>query len=256
MVDFAEMVSMSLMHHNPRVGGGCSGTASAPAPASTPAPPAESGSTYEVQEVPAKEAIRRPSGEEGRRVPEVPRKRQAEDSVGHKKKDRRKAQSLAEHLRVELDEVSRCHESVEVELEGTREELTSLQRQLADSRGELTELHRQLDDSESRLRSTLTQVREMETELLELTRSKDALWADLLKRVGEDNKKFPGFEMGLVRMGRVSLEYEYQLALARLRARHAGVEIELDPFASLLEDDDVSMADEQPFDDSLPPPEE
>ncbi|RRT55778.1 hypothetical protein B296_00023359, partial [Ensete ventricosum] len=35
-----------------------------------------------------------------------------------------------------------------------------------------------------------------------------------------------------------------------------GVEIELDPFASLPEDDDVPMADEQPFDDSLPSPEE
>ncbi|RWW33922.1 hypothetical protein GW17_00001357 [Ensete ventricosum] len=34
------------------------------------------------------------------------------------------------------------------------------------------------------------------------------------------------------------------------------VEIELDPFVSLPEDDDVPMADEQPFDDSLLPPEE
>ncbi|RRT73091.1 hypothetical protein BHM03_00026947 [Ensete ventricosum] len=53
-------------------------------------------------------------------------------------------------------------------------------------------------------------------ELLELTRSKDALRVDLPKRAVEDYKKSPGFEMGLVRMGRVSLEYDYQLALARL----------------------------------------
>ncbi|RWW58307.1 hypothetical protein BHE74_00034834 [Ensete ventricosum] len=96
----------------------------------------------------------------------------------------------------------------------------------------------------------------METELLELTRSKDTLRADLPKRAIEDYNKSPGFEMGLVWMGRVSLEYGYQLALARLRARHPGVEIEQDPFAPLPKDDDVPMADEQPFDNSLPLPEE
>ncbi|RRT74526.1 hypothetical protein B296_00018203 [Ensete ventricosum] len=73
----------------------------------------------------------------------------------------------------------------------------------------------------------------METELLELARSKDALQEDLPRRAIEDYKKSLGFEMGLVRMGRVSLEYGYQLALARLQARHPGVEIELDPFVSL-----------------------
>ncbi|RWW84905.1 hypothetical protein BHE74_00006463 [Ensete ventricosum] len=57
----------------------------------------------------------------------------------------------------------------------------------------------------------------METELLELTRSKDTLRADLPKRATEDYKKSLGFEMGLVRMGLVSLEYGYQLALAQRR---------------------------------------
>ncbi|RRT56832.1 hypothetical protein B296_00036423, partial [Ensete ventricosum] len=78
----------------------------------------------------------------------------------------------------------------------------------------------------------------------------------LTKRAVEKYKESPGFEMYLVRMGRVSLEYEYQLALARLEARHPGVEIELDPFVTLPEDADIPMVDEQPFDDSLPPPEE
>ncbi|RWW07286.1 hypothetical protein GW17_00029330 [Ensete ventricosum] len=96
----------------------------------------------------------------------------------------------------------------------------------------------------------------METELPELTRSKDALRADLPRQAIEDYNKSFKFEMGLVRMGRVSLEYGYQLALARLRARHPGVEIEEDPFALLPEDVDVPMADEQPFDDSPPLPEE
>ncbi|RRT53457.1 hypothetical protein B296_00028174 [Ensete ventricosum] len=96
----------------------------------------------------------------------------------------------------------------------------------------------------------------METELLDLARSKEALREDLPKRVIEEYKESPGFEMGLVRMGRVSMEYGYQLALARLQTRHPGVEIELDPFVTLPEDVDVTMVDEQPFDDSLPLPEE
>ncbi|RRT58376.1 hypothetical protein B296_00038443 [Ensete ventricosum] len=129
------------------------------------------------------------------------------------------AQSLAEHLRVELDE-------------------------------------EQLDDSKGQLRGVRAQVRQMETELLDLARSKDALREELLRRAIEDYKKSPGFKMGLMRMGRVSLEYRYQLVLARLQARHPEVKIELDPFVSLPEDDDVPMADEQPFDDSLPPPKE
>ncbi|RRT79600.1 hypothetical protein B296_00005180 [Ensete ventricosum] len=157
------------------------------------------------------------------------------------------AQSLVEHLQVKLHKANGRRESAE--LEGAQAESANLRRQLADSRG-------QLDDSESQLRSAMTQVRQMETELLELTQSKDALRVDLPRRAIKDYKQSPGFEMGLVQMGRVSLEYGYQLALARLRARHPGVEIELDAFASRPEDDDVPMADEQPFDDSLPLPEE
>ncbi|RRT73896.1 hypothetical protein B296_00025763, partial [Ensete ventricosum] len=94
------------------------------------------------------------------------------------------------------------------------------------------------------------------TELLDLARSKEALWEDLPKKAIEEYKESPGFEMGLVRMGRVSLEYGYQLALARLQARHPRVEIELDPFVSLPKDADVQMVDKQPFDDSLSLPEE
>ncbi|RRT32549.1 hypothetical protein B296_00048702 [Ensete ventricosum] len=120
----------------------------------------------------------------------------------------------------------------------------------------LVDLHERLGDSEGQLQSARAQVRQMETELLDLARSKEALWEDLLKRAIEKYKELPGFEMGLVWMGRVSLEYGDQLALARLQAWHLGVEIELDPFVTLPEDANVPMADEQPFNDSLPPPEE
>ncbi|RRT47657.1 hypothetical protein B296_00028314 [Ensete ventricosum] len=160
-----------------------------------------------------------------------------------------KAQSLAEHLRVELDKANGRRASVEADLEKARSGSTNLERQLAD-------LRERLGDSEGQLRSAKAQVRQMETKLLDLARSKEALREDLPKRAFEEYKESPGFEMGLVRMGRVSLEYGYQLALARLQARHPGVEIKLDPFVTLPEDADVTMADEQPFDDSLPSPEE
>ncbi|RRT81830.1 hypothetical protein B296_00021216, partial [Ensete ventricosum] len=83
--------------------------------------------------------------------------------------------SLVEHLRVELDEVNNHRPLVEADLEIARVELANLQRQLAD-------LQEQLDDSEGQLRGARAQVRQMETELLELTRSKDALREDLPKR--------------------------------------------------------------------------
>ncbi|RZS01094.1 hypothetical protein BHM03_00030900, partial [Ensete ventricosum] len=158
------------------------------------------------------------------------------------------AQSIAEHLRIELEEANDRRASVEAELEKTRSESASLERRLAD-------LREQLGDSEGQLRSARAQVRQMETELLDLARSKETLREDLPKRAIEEYKS-PGFEMGLLRMGRVSLEYGYRLALTRLQARHPGVEIELDPFVTLPEDADATMPDEQPFDDSLPPPEE
>ncbi|RZS16420.1 hypothetical protein BHM03_00048407 [Ensete ventricosum] len=125
-------------------------------------------------------------------------------------------QTLAENLQAELDETTHRRESIEKE----------------------------------------TQVQEMETKLLKLTQARDALRTDLPRQAIEDYKKSAGFEMGLVRMGRVSLEYGYQLALAQLRARHPGVEIEEDRFALLPDDASMPMADEQPFDDSPPSPEE
>ncbi|RRT73824.1 hypothetical protein B296_00032085 [Ensete ventricosum] len=69
-------------------------------------------------------------------------------------------------------------------------------------------------------------------------------------------RKSAGFKMGLVRTGQVSYEYDYQVALARFKARYPNLEIKEDPFVLLPEDKNVSMEAEQPFDDSLLPPEE
>ncbi|RZS15175.1 hypothetical protein BHM03_00046988 [Ensete ventricosum] len=56
-------------------------------------------------------------------------------------------------------------------------------------------------ESRSPSENAKTQVRQMETELLELTQSKDALRMDLSRQAIKDYKKSSGFEMGLVRMG-------------------------------------------------------
>ncbi|RRT78694.1 hypothetical protein B296_00011606 [Ensete ventricosum] len=99
--------------------------------------------------------------------------------------------SMVLRLRIELDEANNCRASVEAELEKSRSESASLERQLAD-------LRERLGDSEGQLRSARAQVRQMETELLNLDRSKEALREDLPKRTIEEYKESPGFEMGLV----------------------------------------------------------
>ncbi|RRT62318.1 hypothetical protein B296_00031328 [Ensete ventricosum] len=96
----------------------------------------------------------------------------------------------------------------------------------------------------------------MENELLKLTRSMETLRVDLSRQAVEDYKKSTRFEMGLVRMGRVSLEYDYQLALARFRVQYPDLEVEEDPSKELPEDSTVPMVAEQPFDDSPPSAEE
>ncbi|RWW44404.1 hypothetical protein BHE74_00049852 [Ensete ventricosum] len=90
MTGFAEMVSMSMMHGNPRTGEGHPGaTPSFPASVVPPpsAPRVESGSTSDVQEIPIDEA---------RGAPEVSRKRQGGDPVSQRKKGRRKSPSKAD----------------------------------------------------------------------------------------------------------------------------------------------------------------
>ncbi|RRT60587.1 hypothetical protein B296_00041379 [Ensete ventricosum] len=61
-----------------------------------------------------------------------------------------------------------------------------------------------------------------------------------------------GFESGLEEMGRVNYEFGYRVVLERLRGKHLEIAIEQDPFAECLEDTNVEMDLNQPFDDSIP----
>ncbi|RWW60846.1 hypothetical protein BHE74_00032131 [Ensete ventricosum] len=108
------------------------------------------------------------------------------DAVAAAEAQASEAQSLADNLQTELDEANQRQESVEAELGEAQGLLANLWRQLADSQGKLVESYGRLDDSESQLRNARTQVRQMEIELLELTRSKDALQAALSRQAIED----------------------------------------------------------------------
>ncbi|RWW80559.1 hypothetical protein BHE74_00011083 [Ensete ventricosum] len=94
--------------------------------------------------------------------------------------------------------------------------------------GQLAEVQERLDDSEEQLRSSQTKIQQIE--LLKMTWAKDQFWVNLPREAVEDYKNSPNFEIGLVWMGRVLLQYNYQLVLAWLRAGHLELEIEPDPF--------------------------
>ncbi|THU57638.1 hypothetical protein C4D60_Mb03t05640 [Musa balbisiana] len=76
------------------------------------------------------------------------------------------------------------------------------------------------------------------------------------KEAIEAYKKSEGFELGLIRMGRVSYEYGYKVALGRFRALPPDSEVEEDPFSSHPEDRKVDMPEDVPFDDRPRTPEE
>ncbi|RWV84534.1 hypothetical protein GW17_00053747 [Ensete ventricosum] len=76
--------------------------------------------------------------------------------------------------------------------------------------------------------------------------------AELPKKAVDSYNESAGFKEGLKRMGRVTYEYGYRVALARFYALHPDSEVEEDPFTIHPEDDLVPMKSKQAFDDSDP----
>ncbi|RRT53362.1 hypothetical protein B296_00027316 [Ensete ventricosum] len=76
--------------------------------------------------------------------------------------------------------------------------------------------------------------------------------AELPRQAVDHYKESISFE-GLKRMGRVTYEYGYRVALARFHALHPDSEVEEDPFTIHPEDDMVPMERQQVFDNSDPP---
>ncbi|RRT33556.1 hypothetical protein B296_00047893, partial [Ensete ventricosum] len=76
--------------------------------------------------------------------------------------------------------------------------------------------------------------------------------AELPRQAVDCYKESAGFKEGLKRMGRVSYEYGYWVALACIHSLHPDSEVEEDPFTIHPEDDLVPMERQQAFEDSDP----
>ncbi|RWV84965.1 hypothetical protein GW17_00053282 [Ensete ventricosum] len=83
--------------------------------------------------------------------------------------------------------------------------------------------------------------RRMDDELLQAVNDLESARAELPRQSIVQYKESLGFKEGLKRMGRVTYEYGYRVALACFRARHPDADVEEDPFAIHLEDDLVPM---------------
>ncbi|RRT46298.1 hypothetical protein B296_00039157 [Ensete ventricosum] len=226
------MVSLSLTRDNHKVGGGRLGiVSSTPATAPTPALRAESRSPSEVQEIPIEEATRRsasratngkgPTGPTEETPTPRPKSRSMRELCSvHPGVDDRdyhaiRMSNLPDHapdapLEQNLMPLT-YREGIWLDGEALVKYIRATQ--IPKLASNLYTLSSELLMDEAAKAMVL-----IETELLELTRSKDALRADLPRQAIEDYKKSSGFEMSLARMGRVSLEYGYQLAPVRLLA--------------------------------------
>ncbi|RRT31342.1 hypothetical protein B296_00059050, partial [Ensete ventricosum] len=100
-----------------------------------------------------------------------------------------------------------------------REKAEELLRREA-SEKELQEIRGHLGDAQQLLREARTRARRMDDELLQAVKDLESAQAELPRQLVVQYKESLGFKEGLKRMGRVTYEYGYRVALARFRARH------------------------------------
>ncbi|RWW53389.1 hypothetical protein BHE74_00040147 [Ensete ventricosum] len=141
-----------------------------------------------------------------------------------------------------------------------REELERIKREKAEEllrrealEKELQGIRAHLGDAQQLLREARTRARRMDDELLQAVKDLESARAELPRQSVAQYKESLGFKESMKRMGRVTYEYGYQVALARFHARHPDANVEEDPFTIHLEDDLVPMERQQDFDDSIPP---
>ncbi|RRT45517.1 hypothetical protein B296_00042454 [Ensete ventricosum] len=139
------------------------------------------------------------------------------------------------------------------ELEKTRRERDEALRRHEAKEKELHEVRSNLVDAHRLLKEARVRARKMDDELLHAMKAPESTRAELPKQPIVQYKESLGFKEGLKRMGRVTYEYGYRVALARFHARHPDTEVEEDPFTIHPEDDLVPMERQQAFDDSVPP---
>ncbi|RZS26825.1 hypothetical protein BHM03_00060224 [Ensete ventricosum] len=141
-----------------------------------------------------------------------------------------------------------------------REELEKTKRERGDellkreaSEKELHEVRSHLGDAQWLLKEARVRAQKMDDELLQAVKDLESARAELPRQSIVQYKESLGFKEGLKRMGRVTYEYEYRVALAHFPARNLDAEVEEDPFTIHTEDDLVPMERQQAFDDSVPP---
>ncbi|RWV77864.1 hypothetical protein GW17_00061251 [Ensete ventricosum] len=81
----------------------------------------------------------------------------------------------------------------------------------------------------------------MDDELLHAVKARENARTELPRQAVIQYKESTGFKEGLKRMGRITYEYEYRVALAHFHARDPDSEVEEDPFTIHPEDDLVPM---------------
>ncbi|RZS26396.1 hypothetical protein BHM03_00059729 [Ensete ventricosum] len=121
------------------------------------------------------------------------------------------------------------------------------------SEKDLSEVQSNLAEVQRLLKEAWVRARKMDDELLQAVKALENARTELPRQAVVQYKESADFKEGLKRMGQVTYEYEYRVALARFHARHSVSEVEEDPFTINPEDDLVPMERQQAFDDSDPP---
>ncbi|RZR91479.1 hypothetical protein BHM03_00019613 [Ensete ventricosum] len=142
---------------------------------------------------------------------------------------------------------------LEQELEKTKRERDKALQRLEASEKELNEVRSNLTEIQRLLKEAWVKARKMDDELLQSVKALENARAELPRQAVDHYKESVGFKEGLKRMGRVTYEYGYLVALPRFRALHSDSEVEEDPFTIRPEDDLVPMERQQAFDDSESP---
>ncbi|RRT63631.1 hypothetical protein B296_00034613, partial [Ensete ventricosum] len=139
------------------------------------------------------------------------------------------------------------------ELEKTRQERDEALQRYEASEKELHEVQSNLAEAHRLLKETRVRARKMDNELLQAVKALESARAELPRQTVVQYKESLGFKEGLKRMGQVTYEYGYRVALARFHTRYPDAEVEEDPFTIHPEDDLVPIERQQAFDDSVPP---
>ncbi|RWW35456.1 hypothetical protein BHE74_00059609, partial [Ensete ventricosum] len=134
----------------------------------------------------------------------------------------------------------------------TEERAFELEKELEKTKRKRDEVLQRLKASDKELNEARGNLSEVQKQLKE-ARALESARAELPRQAVDDYKESIGFKEDLKRMGRVTYEYGYRVALARFRSLHPDSKVEEDPFTIRPEDDSVPMERQQAFDDSDPP---